>query len=273
MKLSVITINLNNKDGLKETIESVFSQTFTDYELIIIDGASLDGSVDIIKQYENNIAYWISEKDSGVYNAMNKGIKQAKGKYYYFLNSGDKLVSKDVFRQIFNTNPQYPFICGNYVTEHKGVLKKEEPYKNRDWRFSLYDLYASFLCHQAFFIHQSNFTQYGLYDESLRIVADWKLFYQAIAIDQKYVDFKDVDIVYYNLEGLSSAIGGDTILSEKRTVIEKLLTKEIAKKIDRMYYLERNGFVTDIMKSKRWIYNGFRIFVKLGRTLGFINYP
>ena len=272
MKLSVITINLNNKDGLKKTIQSVINQTFTDYEFIIIDGLSQDGSTDIIKQYDKDITYWISEKDSGIYNAMNKAIKQASGEYLYFLNSGDKLASNNVFEQIFDKTHEHSFICGNYITEHKGDFKKEEPYKNRDWRLSLYDLYAGYLCHQAFFIHRDNFMQYGLYDESLRIVADWKLFYQAIAIDQKPVLYKDTDIVYYNLEGLSSAIGGDAIFAEKRKVINELLPKDLAEKIDRMCYLEKNGFVTDIIKSRKWIYNLFRVFVKLGKTFGFIKY-
>ena len=272
MKLSVITINLNNKDGLKETIESVISQTFTDFEFIVIDGKSEDGSADIIRQYQDKITYWVSEKDSGIYNAMNKGIKQASGDYYYFLNSGDKLVSNDVFERIFDSDPHIDFICGNFITELKGDLKKEEPYKNRDWSFSLYDFYAGFLCHQAFFIHADNFAKYGLYDENLRTLSDQKLFYQAIAIDRAPVLYKDIDIVYYNLEGFSSYIGPELILSEKRLVYHQLLSKEVADKIDRMYYLERYGFVTDIMRSKKWIYNCFRIFVKLGRTFGFIKY-
>lgn len=272
MKLSVITINLNNKDGLKKTIESIVSQNFSDYEFIVIDGESTDGSVDIIKQYEDKITYWVSEKDTGVYNAMNKGIKQAKGEYYYFLNSGDKLVSDNVFSTIFENNPHDSFICGNFIAEHKGDLQKDESYKNRNWNFSLYDLYAGFLCHQAFFIKADNFEKYGLYDEDYKIVSDWKLFYQAIAIDRAPVLYKDVDIVYYNMEGYSSWIGGDTILAEKRAVIHQLLPHQTATKIDRLYYLERHGFVTDIMKSKKWIYNGFRAFAKIGKIFGFIKH-
>ena len=94
MRLSVITINYNNRDGLRKTIESVVNQTWRDFEFIIIDGGSTDGSVEVIKEYSDSISYWVSESDSGVYHAMNKGIDVAKGhislrtssKYVFFNN-------------------------------------------------------------------------------------------------------------------------------------------------------------------------------------------
>ena len=270
MKLSIITINLNDETGLRKTIDSVINQTFTDYEFIIIDGLSKDGSVDIIKQHQEKIVYWISEKDSGIYNAMNKGIRVAKGEYLYFLNSGDIMPSSDVLDKVFFGDPHESFICGNFFMEEAGKLEENKSYKNRDWTFSLYDLFSGFLCHQAFFIHQSNFKLYGLYDESLRIVSDWKLFFEAIGINHTTVLFRDVDVVIYNMEGLSSQIGGDVIYNEKKKVAQELLSETVVQKLERLYYLEQNCFITDIIKSKSWIYNGFRIFCKAGRTLGFI---
>ena len=89
MKLSIITVNYNDAKGLERTIKSVISQTFHDYEFIIIDGGSTDGSVDVIKKYESHIDYWISEKDGGIYPGMNKGLRQAKGEYLNFMNGGD----------------------------------------------------------------------------------------------------------------------------------------------------------------------------------------
>lgn len=94
MKLSIITVNLNNRDGLKRPIDSVVSQTFTNYEWIVIDGGSTDGSRELIEQYSNHFAYWCNEPDKGIYNAMNKGIAHAKGEWLQFLNSGDVLYSK-----------------------------------------------------------------------------------------------------------------------------------------------------------------------------------
>ena len=99
-KYSIITINYNNAEGLRRTIKSVVSQTFVDYEYVIIDGGSTDGSVDVIKEYENKISYWVSEKDGGIYNAMNKGVKVAHGEYLIFMNSGDIFYSDSVLSDV-----------------------------------------------------------------------------------------------------------------------------------------------------------------------------
>ena len=89
LNLSIITVNLNNLTGLQKTMQSVFEQTFTNYEYIIIDGGSTDGSKEWIAQHADKLAYWVSEKDGGVFNAQNKGIVKSKGEYLLFLNSGD----------------------------------------------------------------------------------------------------------------------------------------------------------------------------------------
>jgi len=270
MRLSIITINLNNKKGLQQTLESVAKQTYTDYELIVIDGNSTDGSLDVIKRYEDSIHYRVSEPDNGIYNAMNKGIQKAKGDYLHFLNSGDSYADQNVLNEIFKDNPTSSFVCGNFITENKGVFKKEEPYKNRDWRFSLYEIYSGDLCHQAFFIKSDNFKKYGLYDERLKITADWKLFFDAIGIHHEDVVYKDVDIVFYNMEGLSSTIGGKIIRAEKEQIARELLPAYTVKNLERIYYLQQNSYITDIIRSRKWIFNCFRAFCKMGRILGFI---
>ena len=96
MKYSIITVNFNNKEGLLKTIESVIHQTFRDFEFIIIDGGSTDGSVDVLKEYSSQINYWVSEPDGGIYQGMNKGLRQAKGDYVNFMNSGDCFYSASV---------------------------------------------------------------------------------------------------------------------------------------------------------------------------------
>ena len=102
MKLSIITINYNNTKGLRRTIESVACQTSRDYEFIIIDGGSSDGSVDVIKEYADKIDYWVSEPDGGIYPAMNKGVRSAHGEYCIFMNSGDEFYTKDVIESVIN---------------------------------------------------------------------------------------------------------------------------------------------------------------------------
>ena len=89
MKLSIITINRNNAIGLEQTIKSVISLKYSNFEYIVIDGASTDNSIDIIRKYASSITFWISEPDKGIYNAMNKAVDFASGEYIFFLNSGD----------------------------------------------------------------------------------------------------------------------------------------------------------------------------------------
>lgn len=113
MKISVITINYNNHDGLKKTIQSVVSQSYNDIEYIIIDGGSTDGSVDLIKEYNDKIDYWISETDNGCYHAMNKGVKVASGEYVIFMNSGDYFYADDIIEYFVNSNPSEDVLCGN----------------------------------------------------------------------------------------------------------------------------------------------------------------
>ncbi len=100
MLLSIITINYNDKFGLERTIKSVQEQTFTNFEHIIIDGGSTDGSKEVIEANKNSFSYWVSEPDKGIYNAMNKGIKEAKGEYLFFLNSGDHLNGQNALDKI-----------------------------------------------------------------------------------------------------------------------------------------------------------------------------
>ena len=113
MKLSVITVNFNHKEGLKNTINSVICQKdFDDYEFIVIDGGSTDGSKDVIVENSSRISYWVSEKDGGIYNGMNKGIKVAKGEYLIFMNSGDTFYNDHVLADVFYQNCEAEFIVG-----------------------------------------------------------------------------------------------------------------------------------------------------------------
>lgn len=113
MKISIITINFNNKDGIEKTISSVVAQTYKDIQYIIIDGDSTDGSVEVIKKYHEDIDYWISEPDKGIYDAMNKGILKATGDYVLFLNSGDYLSIEELL-----TNEQLRNCYQEYLKQH-----------------------------------------------------------------------------------------------------------------------------------------------------------
>ncbi|MGG9970611.1 glycosyltransferase family 2 protein [Ferruginibacter sp. SUN002] len=164
--ISIITINLNNKAGLLKTINSIFSQQFLDYELIIIDGHSTDGSKELIEQNQSRIAYWVSEKDAGVYDAMNKGIGQAKGKYLFFLNSGDCFTDANVLKGIADcmSTGDYDFVYGNVIYNNRPIKYKDE--------LSLYYILNMGMCHQTQFLKKLLFEKYGYYDTAYKVTAD-----------------------------------------------------------------------------------------------------
>src|SRR5574344_1377354 len=139
--ISIITVNKDNCAGLKFTIDSVLCQTFKDYEWIVIDAASTDGSVELIKQYQEHISYWVSEPDGGIYAGMNKGILKATGEYILFLNSGDSLADNDVLENVHQNNLNGDIVLGriNLCDAQQKIITPNYsiPYKD----ISLFSLY------------------------------------------------------------------------------------------------------------------------------------
>lgn len=196
MKLSVITINYNNCGGLRKTIESVVNQTYKEFEYIVIDGGSTDGSVDVIKEYADRIDYWVSEPDKGIYNAMNKGIDVANGEYCLFINSGDNLVGNIVLEQCHVYLDGTDVVCGNIETDRGGVWRSPK-------EISLHYFYSHrSLPHPASFIKTSLLKKYH-YDENLKIVSDWKFFIQVLVFDCS--SYKDIDVIVsvFDTSGIS----------------------------------------------------------------------
>jgi len=226
-RLSIITINLNNAVGLRKTIESVISQTFIDYEYIVIDGASTDSSVDIIKQFADKINYWVSEPDTGIYNAMNKGILKAKGDYTYFLNSGDKFHSNFVLQEIFINDIHNPIITGNlirlYEDSHteidKGLVFEREKNNNL---FTLYDFLYGYINHQATFIKKNLFEIYGLYNDEYKIVSDWIFFVKVVSLSGITIEYIDCNICDFDMTGISSQ-NADLLYEEREKALKKII--------------------------------------------------
>lgn len=202
MKLSIITINRNNSEGLRRTIESVVTQTYTDFEYIVIDGASTDESVAIIRRYENKIAYWVSEPDKGIYDAMNKGILQAHGEYCLFMNSGDVFYDTNTLANIQWGYINEDIVSGNSVFE-KSSLHDERiiisPTKIRAG-----NLILGFLPHQSTFIKTDLFKTVGLYDVDFRIVSDWLFFIKALLVCNASYRHIDLFISRCETEGVSN---------------------------------------------------------------------
>ena len=219
--ISIITINLNNKDGLKETIDSVINQTYSDIEYIIIDGGSTDGSVDIIKEYNDKISYWISEKDKGIYNAMNKGIRVSTGDYLLFLNSGDHLIENNVLEKVFPYLDGTDFVYGNEwkVNERrKGNIPYEAVYPNKlDESF----FRRTSLPHQSTFIKRELLKDW--YNENYKIISDWILFRESWKNGKTYKHMPFI-VSVYDCSGFSNQNIG-LMNNEKKEYYEKKVNK------------------------------------------------
>jgi putative colanic acid biosynthesis glycosyltransferase len=171
---SIITVTYNCINTLQDTVISVLSQDCADYEYIIIDGGSTDGTLNIIKEYENRLSYWVSEKDKGIYHAMNKGIRVARGKFINFLNSGDLFSSHQalsiVKEEIEKLKEPADVIYGNIYLRKNDLLfekQSDEPCNK----------------HRMYFCHQSSFTKTDLlkkhgFNESYKMSGDLYFFKQ-----------------------------------------------------------------------------------------------
>lgn len=202
VKLSIITINYNNKAGLENTVKSVFAQTFDNLEFIIIDGGSTDGSLDLIKEYSEKISYWISEPDKGIYDGINKGILKAKGNYTMFLNSGDYLLTKDIlqYSEEIIRKESLDIYYGNVIMKpinNEKYIQKYPPELNLNfWEHRTIN-------HQASFIKTCLFAELGLYDTHYSMTADYAFYLKAYISGKQYC-YIDRELVYYPLDGFSS---------------------------------------------------------------------
>ena len=269
MKLSIITINYNNAEGLRKTLASVAAQTYPNIEHIIIDGGSTDGSVGVIREYEEKPTpnpslkgreiKWVSEKDKGIYNAMNHGIEIALGRrvvntnhtsnithntsqeslcdYVQILNSGDLLAAPDVTermmaaldslnaqRSTLNENGSPAILYGNMLK--KDFTTGKIIGKSREVEYSLRQYYSSTMNHDCCYFRRNLFDIYGLYDENLKIVSDWKWFLQAIGLGHVKPVYVDIDVTIFDVSGIS-----ETNLAlrnqERRHVLKELLPPAI----------------------------------------------
>ena len=287
MKLSIITINYNNAEGLRKTMESVLAQTYTDIEYVIVDGASTDGSVDVIRELATRPTIkWVSEKDKGIYNAMNKGIEVALGKrvvnddhtscliassphclsdYIQILNSGDILAAPDVTERMMAALASYSEQCersigeaellqsdlpsilyGNMIKEYpdgkrvedrcfwdRGVRKLSDQIRKTEW--TMYDFIKGTINHDPTYIRSDIYEKYGLYDDSLKIVSDWKWFVQAVVFGAEEVYYIPMDVTIFDMTGIS-----ETNLAarekERRIELEKMFPMAVLKDYDAYHF-------------------------------------
>lgn len=219
MKLSIITVNFNDAEGLERTIKSVISQTFHDYEFIVIDGGSTDKSVNVIKKYESHIDYWVSEHDGGIYPGMNKGLRQAKGEYLNFMNGGDCYHSEDVLEKIFALETNADIITGAHA--ENGIRNVGVG------GVTMLDLYKWAIDHQASFIRRELALCHP-YDEKYRIVSDWKFFIEALIFDNCSFYYTDTIVVDVDMKGISNT-NFTLDMQEREAVLRELFPERVLK--------------------------------------------
>lgn len=203
MKFSIITINYNNLSGLQTTYESIISQRCHDWEWIVIDGGSTKGDRDFIEQHQSEMAYWCSESDRGVYHAMNKGTRQAKGDYLIFMNSGDTFYDDNVLAKVTAQEHTADVLYGDWVRIYEDGHPVE--IKAPDI-FSLHFICSDNVCHQAMFIRNEVMKE-SPYDETYKLYADWAKW---IELTLKKCTFEHLpyNICYYMMGGLSDSFDG-----------------------------------------------------------------
>jgi glycosyltransferase involved in cell wall biosynthesis len=199
-KISIITINYNNASGLEKTLKSVFSQTYINFESIVVDGGSNDSSLKIIDSYDK-ITKWVSEKDNGIYHAQNKGISLSTGEYCLFLNSGDELTSPDVLEKVSVHLAGVGILYGDIVTiDKKGIKKSLTSPETID----VYQLMISTVWHPSAFIKSSLFRDFGGYNEEFKITGDYEFFIRTILKNNVSTQHVNLRIAIFDLGGRSN---------------------------------------------------------------------
>jgi glycosyltransferase involved in cell wall biosynthesis len=210
--VSIVTIVKNREQAIENTMLSVLAQTYTNMEYIIIDGASTDGTVSKVKKFEEQIKNgmfpnfseanfkWLSEPDTGIYNAMNKGIRLAKGVWINFMNAGDSFFNNTVVQKML-AHAKAQLVYGDTMMIKNG--KKYFLQKGQK-RLSFLDFYVGYISHPATFFQKELFNLYGVYDEKYKIVSDWAFYGKAIVINNASAQYIGYTVANYDLTGLSS---------------------------------------------------------------------
>ena len=200
-KVSIITVNYNDKEGLKKTIESVLAQTSRDYEFVVMDGGSTDGSAELIEQYKGRVDIAVSERDNGVFHAMNKAIRLSASEFVIFMNGGDVFFNDKVLEEVIPMlTDEADIYYGDNYKESQGSKRLKTYPERLDFSF----FYTSSINHQSTFIRKSLFEKYFYYNEDYKIASDWEFFIYTICHENVPYRYLKKTIAVYDFTGISS---------------------------------------------------------------------
>lgn len=226
MKISIIIVCLNAKDTIENTFTSIFNQTYKNFEVIVIDGMSNDGTLDIINNYHEKISYFISEPDNGIYHAMNKGIEAASGDFLIFLNADDSFYDESVLDKAANAlieNKESKILFGDaiYLSNNKKSFRVSFNNIKNDL-----SLIFNNICHQSIFYHGSLFKAYGKYNLNYTSYSDWDFNIKCMMQNRVLSLYLPFPIANFSLNGISSSKNSKKICKkEKNCLINRYYPK------------------------------------------------
>lgn len=256
---SIVTVCFNSVKTIRDTFNSILSQSCYDYEYIVIDGGSNDGTIEIIKEYEPKFEgrmQWISENDNGIYDAMNKGIRLSKGEYLNFMNSDDTFEYEALAktREIIQMNHNN-FVIYYGITRTINSEKQEISISRKNHNFLEYMT----INHQACFIHKQIFEKYGNFDIKYKICADYKLLLIAKLNNEHFYPMDHIIVNYYQ-DGLSRILIDKTREENEKLKYELKINNRwnlINYKLNRILQMY---FVNVILKISYYVYRILKIF-------------
>ncbi|MBN4070581.1 glycosyltransferase [Olleya sp. AH-315-F22] len=253
-KLSIITINFNNDKCLEATIKSVIQQNYSNYEFIIIDGNSTDDSKSVINTYKSYLSYWVSEPDNGIYNAMNKGINQAKSDYLLFLNSGDSLIDDTNILEDIHGLLQDDIVAFDCLLFRDG---KQVGKRTHIEKPTLFYVYKYGFKHQSTFIKRTLFETFGLYNESYNISGDYEFWIRCVLSPETKIRGYNKILSNFQLGGISQRSNW----GEEHRVIEQKLLPHLIEDFghyDKLLAYDRSRVLKPIVKIYSFVRKQFR---------------
>jgi glycosyltransferase involved in cell wall biosynthesis len=223
MIVTIITVCRNHAQELERTIRSVESQTWQEREYLVIDGASTDDTLDVIKAHETSITRWISEPDQGIYDAMNKGVRMAQGEWVIFMNAGDTFASDDTLQRVFGSPQNADVIYGDVI---KGELvKKAEAPRNA---------HRMFYCHQSAFVRTRCLREFP-FDIRHRMSADFKQVKQLYLSGKTFLQL-DFPVANFDTQGVSNKNRSAGLYDNIQVIRETDSLWEQMKLLPRLYF-------------------------------------